>query len=344
MSECNLWKSIATSLHLQRIFCVSPFYLDSSMGKLKSSCATKLYSISVIVILSATYNIAIFHLNFIETFIEFVPSGFVWQILCYFAFFSMNIHFILNELFIWIGYKQQMEFLERIHAIDKKIQQDFNSSVDHKTFKFRLKYTVIALAIYYGIQFTGESSFVIRTRNYLLIPPTIAYCLMNLMSNAQMYAATSYLFLLERRYRLILTAYQKLHRNYIHHRNSGIINENIENVFIVKLREIFECFREITFLIALYNDIFGWIFANQIIKTFMMALIQLYFVFLTATDPSGDNGYIFTFGFLYLFVGDMIKVFMFVVSIHMVYAAVNNVFIYIKILIFFLFHYILSYQ
>lgn len=287
----------------------------------------KLYSMSIIVLLSAIYNIAIFHMNFIETFIEFVPSGLLWQILCYYAFYSMNIHFILNEVFIWIGYKQQMQFLERIHAIDEKIQKDFNLSVDHKTFRFRLRYIVIVLSIYYGIQFTGESMFVFSTGNYILIPPTLSYCVQNLISNIQMYTFTSYLFLLERRYRLILTAYQKHHRNYIHYLKSGIFNENIDNFFIEKLREIFECFQENSRLIELYNDTFGWIFVSQIIKTFMMALMQIYFVFLTATDSQlGDNGYIFTFGFLYLLFGDIVKIFMFVISIHTVYASVKKIF------------------
>lgn len=327
ISEWNLWQSIATALRLQRILCVSPFYLDHPKGKLKSSCATKLYSIFITVALLVVFNIAIFHLNFIETFIEFVPSGIVWQILSYYAFYSMNIYFIFNMFFIWIGYPQQIQFLERIHQIDQTIKKDFSSSVDHKSFKRNLMYGIVIVYIYYGLQFIGETAFVFNTKNYILIPPTLAYCIKNLILNSQAYTFTYYLFLIQRRYRLIFTIYQNHHRNYIHYLKSGIIDDHMENLYVIKLRQIFELFREITNLIPLYDDTFGWIFVSQIIKVFMMTLTQLYFVFLTATDATlGENGYKFCLGFFYLFLGDTIKMFMFIIAIHMVYAAVNNLF------------------
>lgn len=324
MSEWNLWQSIETALRLQRILCVSPFYLDRSTGKLKSCWMSKLYTSSIILSFLVIMYFAEFYWNFLDTFIELVPSGMVWRILFYYGVGSTIVHFVLNMFIIAIGLRKQMEFLERIHVIDDQFQFDSNATVNHKDYKHKLSYVLAILYVYYGLQVAAETWFIINTGRYVLIPPTIVYCAQHLILNSQVYTLSNYLFLLRRRYRLTFSVYQQIYREYVHYLKSGIFNENTENIFLMKLLKIFELFREITRLTRLYDDTFGWIFASQIIKTFMSILMQLYVFFLTLDNDVRTHKIenFVAFGIIYIFIGEVSKMIWITIAIHSVYAAV----------------------
>lgn len=324
MAEWNLWQSIETALRLQRILCVSPFYLDHSTGKLKSFWMAKLYTSLIILSFLVIMYFAEFHWNFMDNFIKHVPSGMVWRILCYYVVGSTIVHFTLNMFLIGIGLRRQMEFLERIHVIDERFQVDFNATVNHKDYKRKLSHVLAVLYIYYGILVTAQIWFITNTGQYILIPPTIVYCGQHLILNSQVYTLSNYLFLLRRRYRLTLLVYKQIYREYVHYLKLGIFNENTENIFLMKLLKIFELFREITRLTRLYDDTFGWIFASQIIKTFMSILMQLYVFFLTIDNDHKTHKIenFVAIGIIYIFIGEVLKMIWVTIAIHSVYAAV----------------------
>lgn len=320
MAEWNLWQSIETALRLQRILCVSPFYLDRSTGKLKSCWKAKLYTSSIILSFLVIMYFAELYWNFFDTFFELAPSGMVWRILFYYSVGSTIVHFVFNMFIIAISLRKQMEFLERIHVIDKRFQVDFNATVNHKDYKRKLSYVIAILYIYYSVQVTAETRFIINTGRYVLIPPTIVYIAQLLILNSQVYTLSNYLFLLRRRYLLTFSVYQQIYHKYVHYLKSGIFNENMENIFLMKLLKIFELFREITRLTRLYDDTSGWIFAIQIIRTFMNILMQLYVFFLILGTRTIGN--FMAFGIIYLFIGEVLKMIWITIAIHSVYAAV----------------------
>lgn len=323
MFEWNLWQSIEAALRLQRILCVSPFHLDHSTGKLKACWIFKLYTLSITLGLLIVMYLAEFHWNFIEVFVGLIPSGMVWRILCYYAIVSINTHFVLNMVIIGIGLKKHVKFLERIHMIDEQFKIDFNASVDHKDYKRKLSYALFSLYIFFSFQVIGGISFIVITGKYVLLPPTLVYGLEYLIINAQVYTMTNYLFLLRMRYLLTFSVYKTIHREYVLYLKSHKFNENMEDLFLMKLSKIFEIFREITHLIRLYNDIFGWLFVSHIIKTFMNILMELYVIFLTISENGiGMTGVLTAVDFSYIFIGELANMFWMIIAIHSVYAAV----------------------
>lgn len=327
MFEWNLWRSTETALQIQRILCVSPFYLDRSEEKLKTCCMAKLYITSITLSCLVLMYFSAFHWDFLDTFIALIPSGMVWKILCYYGVISTNVHFILNMFIIRISLKQQIEFLERIHTIDGKFKADFKASVNHKDYKRKLTFVLVILWFYYGLQVITEIWFSMNTGQYNLIAPTFVYGLQQLIMNAQIYTMANYLFLLRGRYRLILSAYQPFQQEFLLSLKCKISTEKLENLFTLKLLKIFELFRDITQLVRLYDNTFGWIFASYIIRTFMNVLMQLYVIFLTLSDAEmGSNGIFMTVAFAYVFVGEFAKMIWIIIAIHSVYAAVSNTF------------------
>lgn len=152
--------------------------------------------------------------------------------------------------------------------------------------------------------------------------PFFIFIFQHIILNTQVFALASYIFLIERRYQLLWSVCRNLHRDYIHYCKSKVSDKMTENAFFTQFINIFELFKEITNLIKMFDDCFGWIYASQITHTFVATLGQMYFVFLTFSNDEPD-GLSTTVGISYLVFGDGIKMFISVVAIHSVYAAVK---------------------
>lgn len=325
MSEWNLWQSIESALRLQRVLFVSPFYLDHSTGELKSCWLIKTYSIlSTLIIMTIMY-ISVVYFDYMESLFQIVPNELIWKVLCSYVMMSMIIHFVVNMIITGIELKKQMQFLEKIHEIDQRILVKFSASVDHQKYNRKLSIAVRMFSMF-GIIEMITTIMLVNTAghgNYILIPPTFAYSLQNMTLAAQAYASTNYLFLIERRYRVLISVYHQVHRDYIQYMKTGIRIKCTEDVFSQKLLEIFQLFREITDLIRLFDEISGWIFASQTIKTFMACLAEMYFIFLTSDDELGEYADFFRYGIVYMLCVEILKLFANVIAVHCVYAAVN---------------------
>lgn len=324
MSDWNLWQSIDSALRLQRILFVAPFYLSQSTGKLTSCWLIKAYSFFGTLIILGVIWFSVRHMNFMEMIFAVAPNEWIWQMLCYYTVISMCIHFIVNMLITGIELQQQIHFLENIHEIDQKIQMKFRAHVDHREYKRNLR---IALRIFYfycaieGI-FGLIFGYLAGHGNLVLILPVFAYLLQDITLTIQVCASANYLFLVRQRFLLLNSVYHELHSDYVKYMKIGMRNISIEEMFLMKLLEIFELFRETTKLVTLFDETRGWISANQIIKTFMQTLAEMYFIFLTANQQTGEHARFISCGFIYMICGEIIKTFSSVIGIHSVYAAV----------------------
>lgn len=330
MSEWNLWQSISVSLWIQRILCVSPFYLDRKTGKLKTDWKNKLYSVTVIFAsLVGMYITA--SSNVVEEVNQFMSEGgLIWRLLNAYGFIAVNFHLILNLIIIWLGLSQQMQFLENIHLIDLKFLKSFNASVDHKRFKRNLTYGTILLYIYYGVRIIIYEIFLIEKEKIHMIIPSLMYSIKYIIINTQIFVFASYIFLIERRFQLLSIVYLKLERDYINYRKFGKFDKTTEHDFFMKFLKIFELFKEISNLVTIFNDAFGWIYASQIIHSFVSSLGQMFYVFLSNADKV-ISWSIMVSEMVYLIFGDGIKMFITAIAIHFVYDKVicENTFFFV---------------
>lgn len=326
MSKWNLWQSIDAALRLQRILFVSPFYLNHSNGKLKSCWIIKSYTaLGNVSILMVLY-FAVFHLGFMEVLYKIVPNQLTWKILCIYIISSLVFHFIWNMIIIAIKLKQQMQFLEQIESIDRQLWKKFHANVDHRKYKQRLSIATFAFYMYFVMDMTIEmgSIFVIADKDLMILPLTFALSILNISMSAQMYTSTNYLFLIERRYRLIICINNKSQTDYNRYVKRGIVDINFENVLLLRLLDMFKIFKDISQLIVTFDDFFGWIYANQLIKTFMISLAEIYFIFLVANDETvkATRNYL-VYGFIAMVSAEMLKILINIITIHSIYAAVN---------------------
>lgn len=324
MSDWNLWQSIDSALRLQRILFVSPFYLSQSTEKLTSCWRIKAYSVFGTLITLAVIGFSVTHLNYMEMVFSIAPNEMIWRMLCYYIIISTCCHFIVNMLITGIELQQQIQFLENIHEIDQQIQIKFGANVNHREYK---RNVLIALRIFYfyctiegilGVAFV----FVAGHGNPVSIPPVFAYLLQDITLTIQACASANYLFLIQRRFQLLNSVHHELHSDYIKYMKIGIRNNSIEDTFLNKLLEMFELFKDTTKLVTLFDETRGWISANQIVKTFMQTLVQMYFIFLTVNHQSGEHAVVISCGFFFMFCGEIIKAFLNVIGVHSVYAAV----------------------
>lgn len=324
MFEWNLWKSIGTTLLFQCILCVSPFNLDRSTRKLKSSLLIKVYTSSMAFGLLVIMYYAQFHLHFMDNFIALVPSGIVWRILCYYGFGAINVHYVFNMFIIAFGLKEHIQFLEKIHSIDKQFQLVFSASVNHKNFKRKLSYCLVAFIICYGIHWIPILWSIVHTGRYNLALPSIVFSLQNIILDVHVYALANYLFLIRNRYLLTLSVYHRIYRNYTLFLKSGAFDEKMEFIFLKIFSKIFKFFRDITQLITLFNNAFGFNLASHIIRTFTSNLMQLYVLFLISSDVElGRNrNNIFAVGVIYDFIGVVFRMTLIAIAVHSIYTAV----------------------
>lgn len=327
MSDWNLWKSIESSLRLQLILLVSPFYCDHRTGALKTGWKVKFYMIlATLADVTVTYY-GLFHWNFLEVVFQIIPNQFVWKILSAYIVISTAIYFVFNAMIIFVQNSKQMDFLERIHTIDQKFSNEFRAAVDHKNYKRNL---TIAMGVFYAyciMMITVQLSILnfVNGLNTTTVLATLSVFFQLITMEAQIYTSANYLFLIERRYRLIFSIYKNVHRAYNQYRSHhGFVVRKIEKKFASKLLNLFESFREISDLTKKFDEIFGWVFASQVIKTFMLISFEMYVLFGVANNESmdKDQNYI-VYGFMCMACGEMIKMFVNAIAIHSVYAAVN---------------------
>lgn len=329
MTDWNLWKSIEWALRVQFIFFVSPFYCDHQTGALKTSLKTKLYMILVTIGNVVVMYRAVFHWNFLEVVFQIIPNQFVWKVLCIYFMTFMGVHFVLNAIIILIQHGQQMDFLERIHSIDQTFLKEFHTAVDHQKYKRNLTIAMGAYFMFCIMEITSQLTILnfVWGLDATIILSTLSTWWPIVTMEAQMYTSANYLFLIERRYRLVYAIYKNVCREYNQYQNHrhGITVRKIEKQFASKLSNLFELFREITGLTKQYGVVFGSIFASILIKTFLLMSVEMYSVVIVANDESvGENQNYVAYAFLCMICFEMMKLVVNAIAVHSIYAAVRS--------------------
>lgn len=328
MSDWNLWKSIEWALRLQFIFFVSPFYCDHQTNALKTSVKTKLYMILFTVANIIVIYKAVFHWNFLEVIFQIVPNQFVWKVLCIYFMTFMGVHFVINAIIILTKHGQQMDFLERIHSIDQKFLNEFHVAVDHQKYKRDLTIGMGVYIVFCIMEITSQLTILhfVWGLDATIILSTFGTWWPLVTMEAQMYTSANYLFLIERRYRLVYSIYKNVRREYNQYQSHrhGITVRKIEKEFAMKLSNLFELFREITVLTKQYGEVFGSIFASILIKTFLLMSVEMYSVIIVANDESvGENQNYIACAFLCMVCFEMMKLVVNAIAVQSIYSAVG---------------------
>lgn len=328
MPDWNLWKTIDWALRLQFILFASPFSYDHQTGALTTSLKTKLYLVLATIANIIVIYYAIFHWNFMEVIFHIIPNQFVWKVLCIFFMMFMSVHFAFNSIIILKQHGLQMDFLERIHLIDRKFSTEFRAGIDHRKYK---RYLTIAMGAFHTfciMEITSQLTLLsfVSGLTATTVLSTFAIWWQLITMEAQMYTTANYLFLIERRYRLVYSTYKSLYRDYNQYQNHrhGHIVRNIEKQFAAKLSNLFELFREISNLTQQFNVIFGGIFASNLIKTFNLISLEMYSVIIVVNHESmGENQNYVAYAFLCMSCIEMMKIFVNAIAVQSVYTAVK---------------------
>lgn len=297
MSKWNLWQSIESALWLQRIFCVSPFNLDRSTGRLKILLLTKIYVFCVVIITSGIFYQSLFVWNCTEIMLKLLPTGMLWTILFYYEITSIHIHFLLNVLFSYTRKTKQMTFLYQVQLIDGKFLDQFHVNVNHQKHRRWIDFTIIVICLYYFLHYVSASHYWYQANELTMIPLTFVYNIDRICLSLPVYMSANYLLLIYTRCKLLHRIYRKLQLDYARNRGTS-------KFFLDELSKIFDLFKAICGLFTMITDAFGWIFMLIVIKSFAVILLQTYLLFYILTEPGDLNNKITPSSILYLLFGE----------------------------------------
>lgn len=274
MTEWNLWHSIDFLLLLQRVHCVSPFYLDRHRNELKVSAFTRFYLWSVLITFLVALYVLLFRWNCFATILTFLPPGYLWTILTSYDIFYINAQFILNVIFVDAGKWQQMEFLHRINGIDRRLGDTFGMCVDFRQYRQRiLRVAIVFILYYYGVTI-GLCVWAHCYGNDRLLVFVFVYQFAQMSLASTAFASVNSTFLIRDRFRLLTTLYQHTDRDFGH--KFPAIDKR---TFLMKIEMIFVVFKELCDLIKLLDEYSGWNNIFSLVQDFTLPLIRWYFTF-----------------------------------------------------------------
>lgn len=322
-TEWNLWKSIRITFLLQRIYCVSPFYLDRSQNKLKVSIFTRMYTFFVLSIIVSLIWISVFDWNVFQTILYLLPHGYLWMILTIYELLSINFQFILNILIINSNKFMQIELLHRIFHIDQQLYAEFGASID---FKKNHQHAVCALIVfnvyYYGLMIVACYWSYINDK-YALILFICIFQFEQLALAIMTLSCANYIFLIRARLQLLRQIYRKFEYNFMrqpHAEVKGVYKQNI----LHQLRTIFEVFKELCNLIQMMGRFSGWNGVLILVHDFTWSLIQGYFLFYILLDDQEKHFIIYAAVVIASLLGNFAQTFTFAAAVAMTTSQVGT--------------------
>lgn len=310
MSEWNLWHSIDLILWMQRLLCVSPFYLDHTTDNLKISRFNKFYVFLIIFICLILMYYSYFHWNSLDYLLTLAPEGIIWPILCDMEFVTHNTCFVIIVLILYSGKAKQIRFLQQIHSIDEKLADNFHSNVNHKKYK-KFLFIFISIFCFYYLRYLIISPYAVYNQGFTnAIPFVIIYYFQLMVSSAAMFMTINYLYLIASRYEIILCAYKSLESDYIADFKSSTMSKDSRETYYRKLKTVFDLFKEMSKLNELTNDFCGWIYVICTIKIFSSCLIHYFIIMMLSfnenlTRPEKQHRILFIW---FMMFGDKVKI------------------------------------
>lgn len=279
MIEWNLWYSIDFLLVLQRINCVSPFYLDRTRNELKVSAFTRFYLWSVLIAFLFTLYVLLFRWNCFGVVLNFLPPGYLWAILTGYEILYTNAQFVLNIILVDAGKWQQMEFLHKINDIDRRLAATFRMSVDFREYRQRVLAVAISFILYYYGVTIGLCYWAYWYGNYRLLSFLLLYQFVQVFLATTSFATINSAFLIRDRLRLLTKIYQHIDRD-LGYEFTASDKQN----YLPKFQMIFRVFKELCDLIKLLDEYSGWNNILSMVQVFTLGLIRWYFIFYILWD------------------------------------------------------------
>lgn len=302
VSEWNLWHSIDFLLLLQRISCVSPFYLDRSRNKLMVSAFTRFYLWTVLIGFLFGLYILFFRWNCFGIILTFLPAGYLWTILTGYEILSTNAHFILNVILVDAGKWKQMEFLHKVDRIDQRLAYEFRMCVNFRQYRRQIvSFTILFILYYYGVTIC-VCYWAHLYGNYKLLMFLLAYQFVQISLASVTFAATNSAFLIRDRFRLLAQIYQRIERDL--RENDATIDKQI---MLHKIQMIFRVFKELCDLIRLLGEYGGWTHVIWLVQDFTLPLIRWYFTFYILWDEGIEGNGAYVGVVLIWFVGNLAR-------------------------------------
>lgn len=277
MSSTNIWSSLKTTLLLQRIYCLSPFYFDGK--RLRSPWSVQLYTYGYLVTYLTILAISVFYLHTLTYLKQFLPAGFLWIVLSGFEFAFTNVSFVLVLIILEISKPDQMDFLHRVAAVDDRLQRHFGIAVNFNRLKRYNRLAWLAQALYYQglailVAFYASSSGHAR-----LLPFIFAYQLEQATAFGLAFLIVNYMLLLRSRLQLVNRLYDDLWRGYL-----IATGRRQQDAVLRRIIVLYQIFKELWDLVLLLDKAFGLAMLVRFAHDFTLLNTQLYLIFWIARD------------------------------------------------------------
>lgn len=288
----DFWDSLQPIIRTQRLLCISPFSVDYKNGVCKTTRIDLAY-ITLIFILcyGVKYYSFYFHYSTLQIFVALAQRGILWTILCLYEAFIHNISFIIVITLLYCGRTKQIEFLKRLSCVDQTLANQFNVRINYTRYKTLSSISITVLCIYFGILVTFFPSWAFVMGSYSLMPKLFVYYIQYTVTFSAIFAAIQSAYMVSERYAAIISAYKKLKLDF--DRNEATFNKIADELsanktsnefYARKFGVLVTLFKELSELMRLSNEIYGWIYVLCVIRTFSVVLIQKYSVILLIFD------------------------------------------------------------
>lgn len=288
MQTSNLWSSLKTTLFIQRIYCLSPFYLRDN-GKLQAPWPALAYNYAYLTIYIAIILISIFNLNILVHLREFLPAGFMWIALSGFEFFFTIVTFVLVVVCMTIKRGGQMEFLRRVAKVDARLQRHFGAQVHFGRLQRYNRFAWIGMSLYYHGLAVVMTIVVCRTNLSRLVPLIFAHQMEEATASGLAFLLVNYMLILRARFVLVRRIYDATWQEYFY-----ASNRRQKDAVLRRLTVVFQAFKELSDLVAVFDRAFGLVALIRLAHDFTLLNTQLYLVFWLARDARtiSDLGFI----------------------------------------------------
>lgn len=221
-----------------------------------------------------------------------------------------------------------MQYVDKMHAIDRILKEEFDVSVDHKITNRNVAIAIQVFGIYNSVLIVMWTLPFLYHQNYMMIPGNLARQLQLFILATESHTIANYVLLLRRRFKLLFSICRTLHSERNQCLRNGMSRGEIDEQLLLKIEKLFNLFRETTDQINFFMDeVFGWIYVSQVFRTFMWTASQIYFIFLIVTDDKFNwNGLALSMIYLYEITGEIFRIVLNLIAVHTVIQAVSSFF------------------
>lgn len=284
----DFWDSLKPVLRTQRLMCMSPFSIDYKNGVCKTTRIDSFYvALVVISCYIVKYYSFCYHYSTLHIFLSLAQRGILWTILCVYEAIIHNITFVIVISTFYCGKTRQIEFFKRLNYVDQTLAKQFNVGINYTRYKRFASTFVVVLWIYLVLLVAFFPLWAFAMGSYSLMPKLFVYYIQYTMTFSAIFASIHSAYMVSERYAAIISAYKKLKLDLDRNKATfqKISGDKTSNEFYArKFSVLMTLFKELSELMSLSNEIYGWIYVLCVVRTFSVVLIQKYSIILLVFD------------------------------------------------------------